>query len=371
MITRLPGARFLLPLLFGSCLAANALGDDLRVEVMTEGLNHPWSLAFLPDGRWLVTERAGSLRLVAADDRSQTRQVDGLPAMVTGGQGGLLEVMLDQDFASNRQLYLSYSCGSRSANHTCLSRARLDGEQLTDVHELFRSQPAKNGMAHFGGRMLQLSDGSLMLTLGDGFDYREQAQQLDSHLGSIVRLRSDGSVPPDNPFARADDDTLPEIYSYGHRNVQGIVWHAASNRIIAHEHGPRGGDEINHIRAGENYGWPLATHGVDYTGAKITPYTSYPGTIDPMLDWTPSIAPAGMAVYRGEMFPEWQDDLLVTALAGQALHRVRLSEDGAETKDILLRDRNQRLRDVRVASDGSILLLTDSRNGQILRLSRP
>lgn len=340
-----------------------------QIETLAEGLEHPWSLAFLPDGRMLVTERPGRLRLLSAEGDTLEASLGGVPEVFASGQAGLFDVRLSPWFEDDRQLYLSYACGNADANHTCLAKGTLVENGLEDVSEIFRAQPAKQGAAHFGGRLAWLPDDTLMLTLGDGFDYREQAQQLESHIGSIMRLNPDGSVPDDNPFVERDD-ARPEIYSYGHRNVQGLVFDAENQRLIAHEHGPRGGDELNIIEAGINYGWPIATGGVDYTGALVTPFEEYPGTEPPRLEWTPSIAPSGMARYTGELFPQWQGDLLVGALVNQEVRRVRLSSDGsAEDLGGLFGELEERIRDVRVGSEGAVYLLTDSPEGRVLRVT--
>ena len=340
-----------------------------QVSTVAEELEYPWSLAFLPDGRMLVTERPGRLRLLSAEGNTLVEALAGLPEVYASGQSGLFDVVLSPQFEDDRQVYLSYACGSEEANHTCLARGTLAETSLDNVVEIFRAQPAKQGNAHFGGRLTWLPDETLILTLGDGFDYREQAQNLHNHIGSIVRLNRDGSVPDDNPFV-GRDDAHPEIYSYGHRNVQGVVYDEENQRLIAHEHGPRGGDEINIIEAGANYGWPIATGGLDYTGARVTPFKEYPGTVPPLLEWTPSIAPSGIAFYSGELFPQWQGDLLIGALVNKEVRRVRLSNDGSEAGDVegLFGELDERIRDVRVGPEGEIYLLTDSPEGRLLRV---
>lgn len=339
------------------------------VEVLAEGLDQPWSLTELPDGRLLISERSGRLRLFA-DGQLQLEPIAGVPEVLALGQGGLLEVLADRDYAESGWLYLTWSHGSRRDNATRLGRARLQGGQLVDLEVLFTARPGKRGGAHYGGRLAQLPDGSLVLGLGDAFSEREQAQRLDSHLGKIVRIGRDGTVPADNPFV-GRSDALPEIYSYGHRNVQGMAWDAVRGVLWSHEHGPRGGDELNRIEPGINYGWPVATAGRDYSGAQISPFVRYEGMRDAEHGWTPSIAPAGLAVYRGALFPAWEGDLLVTALAGRALHRLHPRADGGFDEEVLLAELGERLREVRVARDGSVLLLTDSPRGQLLRLRPP
>ena len=341
--------------------------EQWRVDTVVEGLEHPWSLAFLPEGSMLVTERSGRLRRVSADGELQPESIVGVPEVLTGAQAGLFEVSLAPDFVDSQHVYLSYACGTPEANHTCLSRGRLQGNRLQGVEEIFRAQPAKRGLVHYGGRIAWLPDGTLVLGLGDGFNYREEAQKLSSHIGTLVRLNPDGSVPDDNPFVGVQD-ALPEIYSYGHRNIQGLAFDHANSRLIAHEHGPRGGDETNVIEAGANYGWPIATHGLDYTWARVTPYTEYPGTHQPELHWTPSIAPSGLAIYDGNAFADWQGYVLVGALADRAVYRVSLSGDSPE-QHRMLGERGERIRDVRVGPDGLVYVLTDSESGQLLRLA--
>lgn len=337
-------------------------------SVIAEGLAHPWSLAFLPDGRMLVTERTGHLRLIDPQDGLRDAPVSGVPAVFASGQAGLKEVVLAPDFADTGELYLSYACGTARANGLCLARARWQDDALEDVQTLFSARPTKRGDAHYGGRIAFLPDDTLVLTLGDGFDYREAAQDPGSHLGKTVRLNRDGSIPANNPFV-GHDDVLPEIYTLGHRNVQGIVFDERTQRLYAHEHGPRGGDELNLLEPGKNYGWPLVTHGKDYTGARITPYTTLPGFEPPLVGWTPSIAPAGMTQYHGDLFPEWEGNLLVAALAGKRVHRVVLDEEGARDVEALFADINARFRDVRTGPDGAVYLLTDSPNGRLLRIT--
>ncbi len=264
-------------------------------------------------------------------------------------------------------LYLSYACGSHSANHTCLARARWNGSSLVDLEEIFRTQPAKVGSAHFGGRLAWLEDKTLVLTLGDGFDYREQAQNLTNHIGSSVRLNPDGSVPEDNPFVD-QAETRPEIYTLGHRNVQGLFFDASSGTLFSHEHGPKGGDELNVLEPGENYGWPAVTHGLDYTGARVSPYSQWPGLRPPLWHWTPSIAPSGLTRYSGALFSDWQGNLLVGGLASRRVHRLTVKKGKVEEVETLFAELGARIRDVRTGPEGAIYLLTDSPEGKVLRV---
>ncbi len=360
------GLRNVLVLLVLLCsAAANAAPAEPRVEVLASGLAHPWSLALLPDGSLLITERSGQLR-VFKDGALLPTPVAGVPAVYVQAQAGLFDVVLDPDFANNRWLYLAYAQGSRGANATRVARAKFDGATLTALEVLLDVVPAKNTPVHYGGRLLFLPDGTLLVTTGDGFTLREEAQRLDNLLGKTLRIHADGSIPADNPFVgRAD--ARPEIYTYGHRNPQGLALDAASGQVYLHEHGPRGGDELHLLQPGRNYGWPVITYGVDYSGARISPYTSMTGMEQPLLYWVPSIAPSGLAIYQGELFADWRGKALIGALAGQALHLVQL--DGVvQDLGAMLRARGQRIRDVREGPDGALYLLTDAPDGQLLRL---
>jgi len=343
-------------------------GKPYTIATFADGLDSPWSMAFLPDGRALITEKPGQLRWVSAEGKLVNSPVAGMPKVFYGGQAGLFDVLPATDFAQSQQIFLSYACGTRSANHLCVSSAKLTNDRLENVKEIFRSQMAKSGSAHYGGRMAWLPDNTLIVTLGDGYSYREEAQNLSNHLGKIVRLNADGSVPKDNPFV-GKQGAKPEIYSYGHRNVQGLAYDATNKRLIAHEHGPRGGDEVNVITPGTNYGWPKATYGIDYTGAQISPYKEYEGTQQPAIYWVPSIAPSGITVYNGDMFPQWKGNLLVGALKAQQVSRVVLKGNKATEEEVLFKEVGARIRDIRTGPDGAIYLLTDSSDGKVLRVS--
>ncbi len=353
---------------FTDTARAQKVVEDYQVETVASGLEHPWSVAFLPDGGALVTERAGRLRRITPEGQLVKAPIKGVPSVFNSAQAGLFDVVLSPDFADDRRIFLAYACGTEAANQLCVARAQLQQSQLTGVVEIFRARPAKEGSAHYGGRMVWLPDDTLIVTLGDGFDYREQAQKLSSHLGKIIRLNPDGSAPADNPFV-GREGALPEIYSYGHRNVQGLVYDAREDLLLAHEHGPRGGDEINVIEPGKNYGWPIISYGIDYTGAMITPYTAREGMKQPLLQWTPSIAPSGMTRYRGHLFPEWQGDLLVGALAARNIHRVTLNRLQANDAGTLFGELDARIRDVATGPDGALYLLTDSPDGKLLRVT--
>lgn len=367
-IAALAGAVFAAGALLTPAAAQEAVhAAPFDVETLAEGLNHPWNVAFLPDGAMLVTELPGRLRLVRGGE-VMPEPVAGVPEVYYAGQGGLFDVLLDPDFAQNRVIYLSFAHGTPEANNTRVVRATFDGKALSNVETIFDASPQKDTPVHYGGRMTLKGDGTLLVTVGDGFDYREDAQRLSNHLGTVVRINRDGTVPEDNPFVN-DNDALPEIYTYGHRNQQAILYDAASDRIYEQEHGPRGGDEVNVLEPGKNYGWPVITGGVDYSGAQISPYTEYPGMEQPWVEWTPSIAPAGMALYEGAMFKDWEGDLLVTSLVEMSLRRIDIEDGAPKAQEVYLVPQQTRLRDVAVAPDGAILVLTDEEEGKILRLT--
>jgi glucose/arabinose dehydrogenase len=349
--------------------AASAQAGGYRIETVATGLVHPWSLAFLPGGRLLVTERPGRLRLIEPGPDGQPRlrsePVAGVPPVLARGQAGLFDVVLDPDFANNRRLLLSLAHGTPEANHLRVVRAEFDGRQLLAVQAIFTSAPAKSDTQHFGGRMAWLADGTLLFGMGDGNLERTDAQRLHTHLGKLMRINADGSVPGDNPFVKRAG-ALPEIYSFGHRNPQGVV--VVDGVPYAHEHGARGGDELNRIQPGANYGWPITTGGVDYTYARVTPYRSLPGIEPPLVEWTPSIAPAGMAWYDGALFPAWRGSLLVAALVERSVRRVPLVRGVPGPQELLFQEVGERIRDVRAGPDGAIYLLTDSPNGRVLRV---
>ena len=343
------------------------LPDDLaayQIETVAAGLEHPWSVAFLPGGGYLVTERPGRLRRIG-DDGAISEPLSGVPEVYAEGQAGLFEIALDSDFASNSQVWLSYAAGDSDGNTTALMRATLTETGLADAETVFTAVPMRSGSSHYGGRIGFLDDGTILLTLGDGFEFREQAQDLSGHLGTIVRLNPEGSAPDDNPFVN-DPGARPEIYSYGHRNVQGLV--VDGGTVWANEHGPRGGDELNRIEPGANHGWPIATSGVDYSGARISPFDTHEGFAAPIHEWTPSIAPSSMALYDGEAFPGWRGDLLASALAGRAVHRLDMDDGAVAGETVLFAELDQRIRDVAVGPDGFVYLLTDAEDGALLRV---
>ena len=345
---------------------SHATAQDLEIETVVDGLEHPWSLTWLPDGSMLVTERPGRLRIVR-DGVLVDEPVAGLPPILAAGQGGLLDVLPAPDFDQSGMVYFSYSAAAPDGNQTRVAAGRLVDGQLHDVAVVFEGTSFAT-TNHFGSRLAWLPDGTLLVTTGEGFNYREQAQLLASRLGKTIRINSDGSTPADNPFVD-EDGADPLIWTYGHRNPQGLAVDPATGTVYLHEHGPRGGDEVNVLEPGANYGWPIATFGIDYSGAQISPYQSYPGTSDPLLHWTPSIAPSGLAIYRGSLFADWDGDLLVGALAGQHLRRVDMEDGAVRGQYLLLDELEERIRDVRVGPDGAVYVVTDNPDGRILRLS--
>ena len=339
----------------------------VKVTEIATNLAHPWGLAVLPDGSMLVTEREGRLRVIR-NGKLVEAPIAGIPAVLNEGQGGLFDVVLHPDFASNNLVYLSFAKGSMEANHTAIVRGVYNGTSLSNIQTVFDAVPNKSSAAHFGGRMLFMPDKNLILTLGDGYAYKDKAQDLSSDLGKVIRILDTGQPAPGNPFL-GQAGKRSEIFSYGHRNVQGLARDPVSGIIYAHEHGPKGGDEINILEAGKNYGWPVITYGVDYSGAPISLKNKEPGMAQPITYWVPSIAPSGMAFYSGDMFPAWKGDLIVTALSGQHVRRVDLEKGVVAKQEIYLADRDERYRHVVQAPDGALLVLTDSGNGKVLRLT--
>ncbi|WP_260685267.1 PQQ-dependent sugar dehydrogenase [Variovorax sp. KBS0712] len=345
---------------------------QVRAETVASGLENPWGVAFLPEGRFVVTEKPGRLRLVAADGKLGA-PIQGLPPIAAGGQGGLLDVLADSGFAQNRTLYFCYSepePGSGSANSTALARARLsaDGTKLEALQVIFSQKPKVASRAHFGCRIVEARDGNLFLTLGDRFSRKDDAQTLDNHHGKVVRVAKDGSVPKDNPFV-GKPGALPEIWSYGHRNSQGATL-APDGRFWMTEHGPQGGDEINIPRAGVNHGWPVITYGENYGGGKIGDgITRKDGMEQPLHYWVPSIAPSGMAFLTSDRYGAgWKGNLFVGSLKFGYLDRIELKDDKVVAEHKLLADGRARIRDVKQGPDGLLYVLTDESDGKLLRL---
>ncbi|HEX7219104.1 MAG TPA: PQQ-dependent sugar dehydrogenase [Burkholderiales bacterium] len=339
---------------------------SFRVVKVVEGLQQPWSMAFLPDGRMLVTEKAGRLRLVNGKVLDP-RPIEGLPEVTVHGQGGLQDVVLHPQFAKNSLVYFSFAARGEDGVGTELARGRLAGHRLEEVQVLFRQSPKGNRGQHFGGRIVFDREGFVYLTLGDRGEM-PRAQRADDHAGSVIRLHDDGRVPKDNPFV-GRPGWKPEKLTLGHRNQQGAALHPQTGVLWTHEHGPQGGDEVNVIRAGANYGWPVITYGVNYgIGTKIGEGTQKPGMQQPVHYWVPSIAPSGMAFYSGDKFPRWAGDLFVGALRDQMLVRLRLEGEKVVKEERLLKGVLGRIRDVRSGPDGFIYLLTDEAHGVLARL---
>jgi glucose/arabinose dehydrogenase len=340
---------------------------DLVVETIARGLENPWGLAFLPDGRMLVTERPGRLRIVAASGQL-SQPLPGMPKIYARGQGGLLDVLIDPGFAENRVIYLSYAedrGGGRAGTAVARGRLNTAGTGLEGLQIIFRQEPSYTGSNHWGSRLVLDRTGALFVTLGDRFDLRDEAQNPANHIGKIVRIARQGGAAVDNP---KKPGWAPEVWSIGHRNVQGAALHPQTGELWTAEHGARGGDEINIPRKGLNYGWPVISYGVHYSGAKIGVGTKKEGMEQPVFYWDPSIAPSGMAFYTGDKFPGWRGSVLVGALAGTLVARLELDGDKVVREERILKGLRERIRDIRQGPDGFVYLLTDSPEGRILRL---
>ena len=354
--------------LLTACNAATGTDEtkSYRVEVLTEGLSHPWSMAFLPNGDLLITERAGRLRIFR-DGKLLKEPVSGLPEIEAVGQGGLLDLALHPNFANNRWLYFSYAADYEGDATTHLARGKYRDGQLSNVEVLFIATPSGDTGRHFGGRIVFDRQGYHYLTVGDRGD-QPRAQELDDHAGGTHRLHDDGRVPDDNPFVD-NPDVKPSFYTYGNRNAQGMTVHPRTGVIWQIEHGPRGGDELNIIKAGVNYGWPVISYGINYIGTPVGEgITHKQGMAQPVYYWDPSIAPSGMAFYYGDAFPDWQGNLFIGALAHEHLARLVIENDKVIKEEKLLTERGERIRDVRLGPDGLLWILTDESDGSLLRL---
>ncbi len=344
--------------------ATSATASDYQLETLAENLHHPWSVARLPGGDFLVTERRGRLLRIPGTG-GPTITLSGVPETYVAGQGGYFDVVLHPAFASNRLVYLSYAEGPAQANGTAVVRGRLTAGGLSDVETVLRVQDRKDRPQHYGGRMLFLPDHTLLVATGDGFDDREEAQNLGSELGKVLRVTDSGGVPADNPFV---DGPRPKVWTYGHRNTQGLALDPNTGTVYLHEHGPRGGDELNRLTPGRNYGWPIISYGLDYTGAYVTPYTEMEGMQQPLHYWTPSIAPSGMARYSGDRFPAWRNNLFVGALVDKEVRRLELADGGVVRETPVFAELGERIRDVYSGDDGYLYLLTDSEQGKLVRV---
>jgi len=343
------------------CLSTTSVAQQYQLETMADDLASPWCLAFLPDGEFLVTELAGRLKRLSIAGEVEA-VIKGVPDVYYAGQGGLFDVLLHPGFQDNGLVYLSYAAGTPKKNATTIARARLVNDTLQDLDVIYRVAPTKGTPVHYGGRMIFLPDGTLLLTTGDGFDYREAAQDIESHLGKIIRITDDGTPAKGNPFPKS-----PYVWSYGHRNAQGLAL-SRSGTVYQHDHGPRGGDEVNIIRRGINYGWPAITYGVDYNGALISPFTEWKGMAQPEHYWTPSIAPSGLAIYEGAEFPQWTGDLFVGALLDREVRRLELKDGRVVAEEALFGELDARIRDVRTGPHDQLYILTDGTPGKLIRV---
>jgi aldose sugar dehydrogenase len=344
-----------------------SINGGLHVQTIAKGLEHPWSLAFLPDKRMLVTERPGRLRVVGPDGRI-SEPLAGVPQVYASGQGGLLDVVLSPTFEKDRSVYLSFAESGEGGAGTAVARGRLGERGLENTQVIWRQQPKVSGPNHWGSRIVFRQDGTLFVTLGERFNHSERAQDLSATLGKVVRINPDGSAPRDNPFVNRDG-VRREIWSYGHRNVQAAALHPQSGQLWTVEHGARGGDELNHPEAGKNYGWPVISYGTHYSYIKIGEGTAKPGMEQPVYYWDPVIAPSGMVIYTGDLFAGWNNNFLIGSLTPGGLVRLAMKNGKVAQEERYLGDLRERIRDVRQAPDGSLYLLTDARNGQILRIT--
>ncbi|OQW56359.1 MAG: hypothetical protein A4S14_00380 [Proteobacteria bacterium SG_bin9] len=354
----------------GDSASFTSSAGKLEVETIATGLAYPWGLGFLPDGRMIVTEKPGRIRLVSREGQLSP-PLAGTPDVWFSGQGGLLDIAVDKSYAQNNTIYICYAERTSGGGRTTVARGKVTesgAPKLTDVRVIFRQEGPLSSGYHFGCRIAQAPDTTLFVSLGDHYSAKDQAQTLNNHIGKVVRINTDGSAPKDNPFV-GRDDAKPEVWSYGHRNSQSLAFNPASGDLWEIEHGPRGGDEVNIIGKGKNYGWPVIGYGIDYSGAKIHDATSKPGMEQPVKYWVPSIAPSGMAFYTGDLFPKWKGSLFVGALAGQMLVRLPLTGNTVGSEERLLQNLNERIRDVRQGPDGALWLLTDSTAGRILRVT--
>ncbi|MGV6801107.1 MAG: PQQ-dependent sugar dehydrogenase [bacterium] len=345
---------------------------DYQLTPLAEGLESPWCFAFLPSGDMLVTEKAGRLRLIR-DHQLLPMPVLGVPEVFYAGQAGLFDVALHPDFANNHIIFLSYAAGRHEANTLRLAKARYvptpEAARLEEVEVIFDSREPRQSTSHYGGKIAFLADKTLLLTIGEGYRYRNEAQKLDNYYGKIIRITDDGTAPPDNPFI-STAEAMSEIFTYGHRNPQGLVVDADRQIIYQHEHGPKGGDEVNIIIAGKNYGWPVITYGIDYSGAIISPFHQKEGMEQSVVHYIPSIATSGLTLYQGDKFPQWQGDLFLGALAGRHVKRIDLLPDGTFGEQTsLFTELNQRIRDVRTGPDGFLYILTDRQDGAVIKVS--
>lgn len=357
---------------------ANSLSQSAnstpQISTLVDSLEHPWGMTWLPDNTLLITERPGRLRIVKNNVLDPT-PISGLPDVFSRGQGGLMDISAHPQFADNQWLYFTYADGTGSANRTQVARAKFDGQTLSDWQVIFEVNRTKEGTQHFGSRLDWLPDSTLLVSIGDGGNppvslegdlIRNQAQNLSTHLGSLIRIKDDGSTPEDNPFINTPNAD-PTIWSYGHRNIQGLDVDSATGEVWATEHGARGGDELNRITAGENYGWPIVTYSREYSGGEISSERSRPDMVDPLVVWTPSIAPSGLMVYQGDRIPQWKGDLFAGGLVSNTIQHIKLDDTGEVLSQTPI-EIGQRVRDIAQGPDGRIYILTDESNGHLMQL---
>lgn len=339
--------------------------QEYEYEIIADNLSHPWGIAVIDNDNILFTELSGQLRIIE-DGVLNPEPIQGVPKVLFAGQGGLSGIILDPNFNSNKKIYISFSSPDegRKTNTLEVISSTLTSKSLDDIKTIFKASPSRKTAAHYGARMAFLGDGTLLITSGDGFNYREEAQSLDNHFGKIIRINTDGSVPEDNPFVSIDQ-AKPEIWSYGHRNLQGIT--VVNGIVYENEHGPMGGDELNIAEASKNYGWPAITYGKDYSGATISPFTEKEGMEQPIKYWVPSIAPSGMTYYEGNKFPEWTNSLFISALVPGDVRRLEMSGSKIIKEEILFSDLG-RIRDIATSPDGSLILATDGPKGKLVRV---
>ena len=346
-------------------LFSNPAFSSYRLEVALDNLDDAWSFVFLSEDKILFTEMSGKLKIASLSDETLT-EIEGAPSVQYSGQGGLSDVTLDPDFESNSNIYLSYSAKDENKKTTLfLLSAELNGNALENSKVIFRAKAPRRSPMHLGAKIAFMKDDTILLTSGDGFDHRQEAQSLDNHFGKIIRINKDGSIPEDNPFTNVKD-ALPEIYSYGHRNMQGIIV-TKSGKVYEHEHGPKGGDELNLIEPSLNYGWPAITYGIDYSGAVISPFTEKDGMEQPLLHWTPSIAPSDILYYENDFYPELKNSFLVTALVSKDVKKITF-ENGKYIQESLFSEVNNRLRNIQASPNGILYLLTDGPNGKLIKV---
>ena len=355
-------------LIFGLFLATllDTAKAEYGLQIVAEDLDFPWSVAFLPDRNYLVAMRTGEVRRISTAGGTGP-PLKGLPESYVLGQGGYFDIVVDPDFTNNQFIYLALAHGTPQLNGTRIVKGKLVGSSVENIQIIFDVMPQKDTPLHYGGKLLFLQDGTLMLTTGDGFEYREAAQDPFNLMGKIVRINRDGSIPSDNPFVNGQNGH-PAVWSYGHRNPQGLAQDSATGKILMHEHGAKGGDELNLVKPGLNYGWPAVTRGVNYSGAYISPLRSALGIEDPLHFWVPSIAPSGLTIYRGEAFPQWDGRLLMGALVNKEVRKLTLQDGKIIEETVLFSELGERIRDVRSGPNGYVYLLTDSDKGKLIRV---